>query len=112
MLWQKASARTVATARPWRPARVHPGVGAPGHRQLHRLRQPQHRTDRRFQLTLDGPAAALPGPAGELRAVVGQVQPNPYETGYEIAHAVLLSTRNGPAPRRTGCGPVSWAPSC
>ena len=41
------------------PARVHAGVGAPGHDQRGGVGQPQHLGEGRAQLTLDGAPAGL-----------------------------------------------------
>ena len=54
--------------------RVHPCVGPPSHRQLHR--RPQHSRQRRLQLPLHGPQTRLSRPAPEPRPVVFDVQPN------------------------------------
>jgi hypothetical protein len=47
------------------PARVHPGVGAPGHGQARRAGQPQHLAERGRQDRLDGAPAGLCGPPGK-----------------------------------------------
>jgi hypothetical protein len=48
------------------PARVHSGVGTPGHRQLRRSGQPQHPAERRGQFTLHRAPTRLGRPAGKL----------------------------------------------
>ena len=56
------------------PKRMHPGIGTPGHGQLHRLAQ--HRGQSRLQLPLHGPQPRLSRPAAKARAVVFDVQPD------------------------------------
>ena len=59
-------------------ARVHAGVGAARHGELHGLGEPQHGRERLLEHLLHGAhAAALPGPARELGAVVRQVESYP-----------------------------------
>jgi len=59
------------------PASVHPGVGPAGDGQPDRLRQPQHVPEDPGQLPLHGPLAGLGRPPGEVRPVVGEVEPHP-----------------------------------
>src|SRR5918996_3439814 len=56
-------------------AGVNPGIRAAGDRQPRRL-DPQHDAQRVLQRCLDRATAGLRGPAGEIGAVVGQVQPD------------------------------------
>jgi hypothetical protein len=58
-------------------AGVHPGVGPAGAHDGH-LGHPQHRRQRGRQLPLHGPQPRLGGPAVEVGAVVGQVDPDPH----------------------------------
>jgi hypothetical protein len=54
--------------------RVHAGVGAPGHRQVHVVAE--HRGQGQLELALDGPQRGLPRPAVQRRPVVGDLEPN------------------------------------
>jgi hypothetical protein len=51
---------------------VHPGIGAPGHRQPDV--EPQNAGQRILQDPGDGTPAGLTGPTGEIRAVVRDLQ--------------------------------------
>ncbi|BBG04614.1 hypothetical protein PSA01_27130 [Pseudonocardia saturnea] len=73
--------------------RVHPGVGASGHGQPQR--HPQHGGQRIGEHPLHRAPVGLRGPAGEVGAVVGDVQPDPERVG----------NADGPAVRLDG-GPV------
>ena len=92
------------------PAGVHPGVGPARDRQLDRgervLAEPQHHAERVLQLPLHGPPPPLLGPAGEVLAVVAQVQPHPYEAGLHlVTHAadpLRMTKERARSPEGTG----------
>ncbi|SIM23573.1 Uncharacterised protein [Mycobacteroides abscessus subsp. abscessus] len=55
---------------------VNPGVGAPGHGQVHRMAQ--HQLQGVLQAALHGGQPRLTGPPGEGGAVIGEVQAHPH----------------------------------
>jgi hypothetical protein len=69
-------------------------VGAAGNRHAYGLGAAQHRGERRGELALDGAQAWLGGPAGEVRAVVGEVDPHPQRGGSRVARTRLLAHRD------------------
>src|SRR5690606_36693878 len=85
-------------------ARVHPGVGAPGHGKLVRpLPRPRHGPQRVLDLPLHRPPApGLLGPAVEGGTVVGEVEADADVSGlYFVTQLGILSEHgDGPAPRR------------
>ena len=90
-------------------ARVDAGIGPPGHREPHRLVGPQDGGQGGRQLALDGAQSRLGGPAGEVGAVVAEVEPDPQRRSRPLplllVHAASLATRAAarPAPDRAVC---------
>src|SRR5690606_6560135 len=79
------------------PCGVHAGVCSPRHDQCGGGREAaEDDGERRLDLTLYGSHARLPGPAGEIGAVVGDVQAD--ARGRVVVHAPILLAAPG-APR-------------
>ena len=92
-------------------AGVHPRVGAPRDGELRRGVQAQHPAERRLDLPLHGAPVRLPGPPGELRAVVGDVQPQPHH-GRRRSLRDLPGGRGPVRPRTGGLARRSGRPKC
>ena len=68
---------------------VHPGVRPAGHRQRRRVAVPaEDRRERRLELALHGTQPRLSRPAVEIRALVGDVEPEPGRR--QVVHTVIL----------------------
>ena len=78
------------------PGGVHAGVGAAGHREHDR--PPQHGGQRTDQDARDRAPAGLDGPAGEVGAVVGDVEPEPGAYRYRRRRGPGEGSRNGDEP--------------
>ncbi len=80
------------------PGRVDPDIRPPGDRDARRLLGPaEDCRERRLELALHGAQPGLPCPAGEVRAVVGDVESDP-----NGLHQSSLTTK---APLPGGAGP-------
>ena len=75
-------------------ARVHASVSTSGYGQKWRLRGPERELEGILDRRLDRPQARLHGPAMELCAVIGQVEPQP-DLGGPAGSAAGLSGLSG-----------------